>query len=268
MKRSTGQIALVVLIISAISLTLGLALADRVRTDIKTDTDDEQLQRAFNAAESGVENYLVNPSVGYTGSDGSWADVTASDVTGEVIEFGEHTVKDHYAYFWLVGHNGDDSINESEYYDGSVLSICYNKYPGAFAVYYFRNNNGSYDVVRKVYNLTTDYINNANNTLVDSDSGNVCGDEYQYQNGMNFSGFGGGDPGVIILLAVIRPLGGGSRFAIKAFGDGILPSQGEIIDSTGRSGSASTTVSVYKRWDPSYYMSFLLEGLTAEISIN
>lgn len=265
MKRSTGQIALVVLIISAISLTLGLALADRVRTDIKTDTDDEQLQRAFNAAESGVENYLVNPSVGYTGSDGSWADVTASGVTGEVIEFGEHTVKDHYAYFWLVGHDSDDEIDVSESYGGDSIGICYNDYPGAMAVYYFYLNAGSYKVERVIYNIQDDWMANGINDDVYGETAGMC---EGYSFGMSFGRLDGSNPTTTPLLLVIRPINGASRFAVRAEGGATIPSQGEIIDSTGRSGSASTTVSVYKRWDPSYYMSFLLEGLTAEISIN
>ena len=266
MKKNNGQVALVVLIISAISLTLGLSLADRVRTDIKTDTDDEQLQRAFNAAESGIENYLVNPGVGYSGNNGSWADVTASDVTGEVIEFGEYTVRDHYAYFWLAGHNDDDTINTSSgYYGGDGVSICYNDYDGAFAVYYFRINGGAYEVIRRVYNLTSDYINDGINSFGEDDD--VCGGDSGYSLGMTFSEIEGSS--TVPLLMVIRPLGplnSGSRFALGEI-DGTLPSQGKVIDSIGISGRASTTVSVYKRWDPSYYMSFMLEGLTAEVSI-
>ena len=259
MKKNKGQVALVVLIISAIALTLGLTLADRVRTDIKTDTDDEQLQRAFNAAESGIENYLVNPGTGYTGSDGSTADVTSHDVTGVVIEFGKYTVQDDYAYFWLVGHDSNDNIDISNIYGGDSVDICFDEYDGSMAVYYFGMNGASYDVIREVYNIDGSTNEVENGSSSDHASG-VCGGFEVGIEDFDVSGF------TTPLLIVIKPLFGGSRFALQGTSD--FPSQGEIIDSTGRSGQASTMVSVYKRWDPSYYMAFMLEGLVARNSIN
>jgi len=264
MRKNRGQVALVVLIISAIALTLGLSLADRVRTDIKTDTDDEQLQRAFNAAESGIENYLVDPGSEYEGSDGSLAEVSSSSVIGDVIGFEEQTIRDHYAYFWLVGHNGDD-INMAESYGSDSIGICYNDFPGAMAVYYFYVDAGNYKVDRTVYNIQDDWMNDGINDDVYGEISGMC---EGYSFGMSFNKVDGSNPSITPLLLVIRPINGASRFAVMAQGGATIPSQGIIIDSIGRSGKASTTVSVYKRWDPSYYMSFLLEGLTAESSID
>ena len=53
--RQKGQVALIVLVISALALTLGLSLSDKIRSGVKISKDDELLQKAFDAAESTLE---------------------------------------------------------------------------------------------------------------------------------------------------------------------------------------------------------------------
>lgn len=53
-----GQIALVVLLLSAVMLTIGLAVAQRGLFDVKVSEQEEQASRAFQAAETGVEQGL------------------------------------------------------------------------------------------------------------------------------------------------------------------------------------------------------------------
>ena len=54
-KYQKGQILLLVVLVMTIALTIGLSLATRTITDIRTTTEEENSQRAFSAAEAGIE---------------------------------------------------------------------------------------------------------------------------------------------------------------------------------------------------------------------
>lgn len=257
MKKRKGQIALIVLIISALTLTVGLALSDRVRTSVKIDKDDELLQRAFNAAESGVDSYVSRGITGYVAPDGSTAQIDINDVTGTTVEFGEYTKKDDFAFFWLVGHNSDGTINYGQYYTGTNVSICFNNYQGGFLVYYYGRNGADYGVIRRAYNLNG--VTAIENGLATNQSANVCGG---YGLGMTFDL---GTDFTVPLLLVIKPINGGSKFALR--GAVSLPVQGQRISATGTSADVTTSVSVLKRWDPAYYMFFVLDGVVARGTI-
>lgn len=60
MKKKSGQILVVVLLVVVVALAVGLSVASRNLTNLKTSTQAEQSQRAFTAAEGGVENTLSN----------------------------------------------------------------------------------------------------------------------------------------------------------------------------------------------------------------
>ena len=50
-----GQVLLVVVLVMVVALTVGLSLASRSITNLRITSDDENSQRAFSAAEAGVE---------------------------------------------------------------------------------------------------------------------------------------------------------------------------------------------------------------------
>jgi Tfp pilus assembly protein PilX len=55
----SGQAALVVLLLTVILLTIGIAVASRATTDVALSRQEEESNRALNAAESGVEDALT-----------------------------------------------------------------------------------------------------------------------------------------------------------------------------------------------------------------
>lgn len=59
-KSKPGQILVLVLLVVVVSLAIGLAVASRNLTNLQISTQAEQSQRAFTAAEGGVENTLSN----------------------------------------------------------------------------------------------------------------------------------------------------------------------------------------------------------------
>lgn len=58
MKRQSGQILVLVLLVVVVALSVGLSVASRNITNIRTSTQTEQSQRAFSAAEGGIEDVL------------------------------------------------------------------------------------------------------------------------------------------------------------------------------------------------------------------
>lgn len=253
MKEEKGQIALIVLLISAIALTLGLSVSDRIRTNVKVDKDDELLQRAFNAAESGIENYIVQDEATYTARDGSTASINVVDVGGTIVEFGQYVPKDEYGYFWLVGHDNDGNIDEDDAYSGDEVELCFNDFGGGFLVYYFGRVGTSYAVDRKAYNLDASSLVINNGILATTTSVGVC-PGYHLKMSLDLSVLD--QP----LALVIKPVSGGTKLALKG---NTLPNQGRMIISEGRSGDTSTTIKMMQKFDLGYYLSFLLEGVVS-----
>lgn len=58
MKKRSGQILILVLLVVVVALAIGLSVASRNLTNLRTSTQTEQSQRAFTAAEGGVEDIL------------------------------------------------------------------------------------------------------------------------------------------------------------------------------------------------------------------
>ncbi|MGE5041621.1 MAG: hypothetical protein ACM3IJ_01825 [Candidatus Levyibacteriota bacterium] len=65
MKRNSGQVLLLVVITMIVALTAGLALASRITTNLKLSKQNEDSQRAFQAASAGIDKY-INSSSGTT----------------------------------------------------------------------------------------------------------------------------------------------------------------------------------------------------------
>src|SRR3990167_2555475 len=60
MKKRRGQVLVLVLLVVVVALAVGLSVASRNLTNLRTTTQTEQSQRAFNAAEGGIESILSN----------------------------------------------------------------------------------------------------------------------------------------------------------------------------------------------------------------
>lgn len=58
MKSKSGQVLVLVLLVVVVALSIGLSVASRNITNLKTATQSERSQRAFSAAEGGVEDIL------------------------------------------------------------------------------------------------------------------------------------------------------------------------------------------------------------------
>lgn len=263
-KKISGQIALIVLLVSTVVMTLGLSLSKKSVVETRVDIDDELLRQAFNAAESGVDYYLATEGdeTSYESGDQSMADVSVTDIGNtQTIDFGEYTVEGGMETYWLVGHDStdDNNIDETDSYGGTRISVCWSEgFSGGLKVDYFYND-GDYKVVRRLYNVNgDDYINGADN-VADGANGHCPGGR-----GVDINMIG------TPLLLAVKPIGSGTRLSIV--GNANFPKMGEEIVSEGRAGDVEEDegvvvrrkVVVQKRFP---VPSFMVDALTARGNI-
>ena len=245
-----GQVALIVLIVSAVVLTFGLSISRKTVVETKIDTDEELLKKAFNAAESGINYYLGSGDTEYVNDENQErADVTVKELGGTELNFEKYTLRNQKALFWLVGHDADGSINSS-YYSESEVEVCVDSgFNGSLKVdYFYKDAAGDYKVGRYGYNIGT--------------GSTVAGFTSQaLTNGCFDFSLGGGSSEP--LLISVTPLFNGTQISMK--GDSDFPSQGEEITSVGRAGDLSdggvnNKVTVVKGYKMPFFM---IDAVTA-----
>jgi hypothetical protein len=247
-----GQVAIIVLLVSAVMMTVGLSLSKKTTTETKLDINEELLKKAFNAAESGISYYLGTGNTSYVAPDSqSSAEVTAKNIVanGSILDFGEYTPANGTEFYWLVNHESNGDIGTT-YYAGT-LSVCGNGFTGSAEINYFYKVGTNYGVSRYGYFFGNNRVN-------------------------GFSGDAtGGCANISIvnnpLLVTVTPIFGGGKF--YATGSGTFPIQGVDISSLGRSGDVSTTavgaqvnkkLRVLRRYKVPYFM---LTGVVSETSV-
>ena len=233
-KQEKGQVVLMVLLASALVLTLGLSASRQATVETKIDTDQELLKKAFNTAESGIEYYLGTGGTSYnTGTNGESASLSVKPVgDSETLSFGNVTLDGGIDYFWLVKHNDDGSLS-SEYYstptNPNSLNICtVDGVNATFKINYFYKSGAEY----KVQQLTVTTVNGCISNF-DLTAGNS-------------------------LLLSIMPIG--SSVKIKLTGPVKFPQQGEEISSVGKVEGVNNTVTVLNKY---FVPTFLLDAVTS-----
>jgi len=238
-NNNKGQVALIVLLISAVALTLGLSASKKAITDTKVDKNEAELKDAFNVAESGINQYL---SIGTTGNDAyinndnsATANVTTKTIGSGITISSDGVVLDgQNSLFWLISHNLDGSICTSSCttYSGTDIKIDVGSFNQGLKVDYFYLN-GTYSVKRYVYNFGgSSVINNAT-----SATSNIT------------IPIGAGTP----LLISITPIGGNTNLTLSG---GVFPIQGEEITAVGQVGSGvKTQVKTVNKYDiPDFFI--------------
>jgi len=244
-RNSKGQVVLIVLLVSALVLTMGLSVSKNTVTETKIDTDEELLKQAFNTAESGVEYYLATGTKNYNSDNGSASISTSSIGSVDNLSSDGVVLSGKPFLFWLVDHNTDGSIGNN-LFDGNIDKICVDdSFAGALKVDLFTGDGGVYSVNRYGYNVKNDNTVNGFSRI-----NNNCTDSITVSGGM---------------LLVVTPIGGNTNISVDGSGD-IFPSQGEEIVSVGQmSSGVNTKVKVLSRF--SDVPPFMLETITSGNSV-
>lgn len=241
-QHHQGQVAIIVLLASAILLTLGLSASRKTITDTKIDTDEELLKEAFNTAESGINNYINTGSASYSDSSGGNATINSSPIGNSNSISSEGLVSANSSQsFWLVGHNADGTINLNDYYTGNTVSLSVDSdFAGAVKIDYFYLDASS---VYRVQHLGYNFKNsNTINNFTDSASNTVT------------LTLPSGKP----LLITVTPIAASSQLTVSG---SAFPLQGEEITAVGTAGNGVKTQ--IKTRNIYQIPSFFFESITA-----
>ncbi len=119
LKDERGQILLIVILVMIIALTVGLSIASRTITNIRIARQNEESQRAFQAAEAGIDQALNRvPTPGSTttisdefGNNAEFTtDLSSSEGTSLLLNGGEVVQQGVGADVWLSQYSDDPAL--------------------------------------------------------------------------------------------------------------------------------------------------------------
>lgn len=259
-----GQILVLVLLVVLVGLTIGLSIASRTLTNIRNAGDLDQSNRAFSAAEAGIEKALARIKAGQDCSSGACnpnitgtvTEVKLENAGGNTGAFGIPALeKDNVIQLNLATYTGDtfdvywgnadDSGNSAA---AIVVSVVYangaNYGLGKTAIDpSSRNNNFSSPTAS---GGSVSYPGTSNGLTLQDDSFH---DDYGFMSRINLKN----SPGNLVpagsnpVMARVRLLyNGPEQIAFSPQDTFSLPPQGQQITSTSSAGGKTRTVKVFK----------------------
>lgn len=245
-KQREGQMLMVMLFIMLVGLTVGLFLLGRTSSDISQTTNLTDSTRAFNAAEAGIEEFLRSLNTGtpaeplppgdvsYTIQSTTLTSGIYPENKGALTDIGEKQTA------FLVPHNSDGTLNTSStFYTANNIHVCYDQQTNlSFLVTAFYLDGTQVKSTNYGYSESSakvaDGFKQVSGTASDCTS-------YGYNSQFTVDLFNdmGLDLMSDILLAIrVRPLTVGTYIAIlgEGGGGGVLPGQGEAVESRGFAG--------------------------------
>lgn len=242
-QNQKGQIAIIILLVSAVVLTLGLSASRKTVTNTKIETDEESLKEAFNTAESAINNYLVDTSKTTYTTTGGGASVVSSSIGNAVsLSSGGQVLANSNQLFWLVDHDTNGNLGTNYYSNTSVNLSVDSGFSGALKIdYFYIDNTNAYQVKR----LGCNY-NNSNVVTGYTTDTSSC----------SIIDLSAGKP----LLISVTPIGSATSLTIS--GSSNFPSQGEEItaDSNTSSGVKTQVKTSYIYQLPSFF----IDAITAK----
>ncbi len=236
-NNRSGQALLVIILVMVVALTVGLSVAVRTTSNLRTSSENENSERAFSAAEAGIEQSLsTNSSISTTSlANNSSYETTVSTSGGGDFDLnnGSVVLKDEPVDVWLSSYpsyaspwSGNLSINWGTASDTCSASESTNTQAAIEVVLIFGT---------KASPKTTTYhldpcaarasSNNFDNAVAPGDT--VNGKSYAHKKSI---------PIASGLIARIIPLYAPTAMALqKGAADPSLPSQGSVVTSTGSS---------------------------------
>lgn len=263
-KNQSGQALLLVLLSMAVVLTLVLSILSRTISDVKIASQDESSLRAFSAAEAGVEQALV---VGLSTGTVPIGDASFSANVSDFAEgkdafvFPNSFVSGEPAVVWFVSHdlNGNLTCSGQPCFKGSEIKICWGDdtaapIPALEASIIYLNTAGSYATARIARAAFDDNAGRrASNYFADPGGSCTIGTStFRYSTTLNFSSFTPSVPFDTInklQFMVLKLLYNNTShyIGVDVTGSGsTLPSQGQLIESSGTSGDANRRVEVFQ----------------------
>jgi len=240
-----GQALIILLLIMVVGLTVGLSIATRTITDLRISTQSEESQKAFSAAEAGIEDALRRDLTSFTGTSAEVSPGTGATYTTTVTPQG----------------NTNKFVTEQPVAKDDVAQVCINVpsfcpnsglIPSQVEVYWVRegesnasveitevyeNPAGSFQIAKNAYNADSNLTNGFNNATKGTfQIGNTT---FGNQATINLN--------TDTRILRIRPLYNDTTIAVVALpSDAIFPLQSYKISSTGTTGQITRKIEVTK----------------------
>lgn len=259
----SGQTLLLVLLSMAVVLTVVLSILSRSITDVAITSRQEESQRAFSAAEAGIESALIGASLdGALGNEANYsADVSDYGVDGTFV-YPIGLASGESATIWFVSHDNDDGTIvpscdvDNPCFSGQSIDVCWGNLGGTTAlemVIFYTSAASPWDYsTTKIARVALDSQAGARSNYFDSSVSTNCnleGQDFAFKKTVNFGdlGISYSTPGVL-KFALVRLLYNTSpeKFGIEA-GAG-LPSQGLLATSIGTAGESTRKVEVFQSY--------------------
>lgn len=246
--RESGQVLLAVILVAVVALTIGLSLISRSITNVRVAAQSEESQRAFQAAEAGVERALesirTNPtppaSIEDSFANSSQYSTTVQTVSGrEILLNGGHALdQDIGSDVWLSVYPNYASPTTDTltiYFADPSQSQCSGSGEAitpALEIQVLSGSTTSPSMQKYVVDPCTRIVGAVNASA----GSTVQGQEYRYSYAL---------PVTDALIARVIPIYNKSEVAISTAAVA-LPSQGSVVTSTGSSGESVRKVVVFQ----------------------
>ena len=251
-----GQVLLILLLVMAVGLGVGISIIQRSLTDVSTASRAEQSQRAFSAAEAGIEKALQgtctsDPCISFPDNSATATTQGGGDLPapGQALEYPPIS-KESFAHFWLA----DPSSVTNYYTQGSIDVYWGNSTADKAAIeltFIYVDGSGTYSNKKYYYDPDIARISN-NHFLVPQDPSGICSSSVNLETGL----VGGakfyckqtiiGLPSNLkILRARLLYNYTAQPVALKPVAPGSLPPQARLIVSTGTSGVTKRTIQLF-----------------------
>lgn len=258
-----GQALLIVVLVMVVALTVGLSIASKTITNLRTSTEEANSQKALAAAEAGVEQAIKSNQIGNNVASGTFIDtkasyqtsVTAVSGTSFLVDGGNPVVQDNGADLWLSTYSSDPTQIFSNPWLGT-LTIAWGSSSNpcseaALEVIIISGaSKQSATSKRYAFDACAGRVSSNHFTQIGLNQTTILGKNFYYQTSpiTVSSGF----------LGRIIPLYANSVIGIS--GNTALPSQGTVITSTGTAGSTTRKVNVFQGYPeiPSEYFPYNL----------
>lgn len=251
-----GQALLLVVLVLVISMTIGLSVATRSITNVRNSSEEQDSQRAFSAAEAGIERAINSSATGTIASpiqidnNAEIKTLTVGQLSGNQILVNNGTIvsRDDGVDIWMVGHKADGTPNYATPWNGDI-TLYWGSASDTCSSTLANNTMAAVEVVTLTGNDTapvshhyffdpcvTGSPTRANSNAFD---GAVTASDWA---GFRFKGTITGVTNGLLLRVI--PLYADTRLGIK--GSIALPVQGTVIESTGISGEAERKIVTFK----------------------
>lgn len=261
-KYQSGQILLIVVLIMTVALTVTLSVATRSITNLRSSSEEANSERAFSAAEAGIEK-AISSNIGSSGTflnNTASFTTTVSSLSGQelVLNNSAPVLKDNPVDVWLSAYSyANTSLNYTNpwngyltVYWGSSSDICSSDESlntlAAVEVIIITGTKANPGVSHYIYEPDKCIARDSTNsfTLVPQRPGVVMGQPFLYRATV---------PVVSGLLARIVPLYAPAVIGVTGCDSNnancnLLPSQGSLVTSTGTSDTAQRKIVSFRSY--------------------